>query len=333
MFIMVSEGVFRGHANTRAPANAALSAAVANSILDPILMFPARMGIAGAAGATAMAQYLAASIYGTMLWRGARRGTMCVPFFFQKSRRTRRPKDDGESVRALALLGTILSANAAMLLRTVSLMSCWALATAVATRMSAAAVGAHQVTLSLWLLFALVAEAPSIAAQVLGARYLSQGRLETARAMGCRVVSLTLGCSLGLGGLLLASGGVVPKWFTSDPELLRRLGNLVPLLAVLQPLVALTLVTEGLLVGAGQFRWLATSTTVTSALSIWFMLWMGKHAPAWGVIGLWGGITGMFIGRLLGALFRILDQKSGPYWVGLAGCPPKGDDGGKVSEG
>lgn len=55
--------------------------------------------------------------------------------------------------------------------RTTSLMSCWAVATAVATRMSSAAVGAHQVTLSLWLLFALVAEAPSIAAQVLGARY------------------------------------------------------------------------------------------------------------------------------------------------------------------
>lgn len=55
-------------------------------------------------------------------------------------------------------------------LRTTSLMACWAVATAVAARMSSAAVGAHQVALSLWLLFALVAEAPSIAAQVLGAR-------------------------------------------------------------------------------------------------------------------------------------------------------------------
>lgn len=120
LMIMVSEGVFRGHANTRAPAVAALSAAVANTILDPIFMFFLGLGMAGAAGATALAQYFAVAIYGTMLWRGARRGTMSVPFFL--SRKSRREGSGGRgdpsgAVKAWPLLVTVISANAAMLLR------------------------------------------------------------------------------------------------------------------------------------------------------------------------------------------------------------------------
>lgn len=47
LMIMVSEGVFRGHANTKAPATAAMSAAVTNIVLDPIFMFTLGMGVAG----------------------------------------------------------------------------------------------------------------------------------------------------------------------------------------------------------------------------------------------------------------------------------------------
>lgn len=47
MMIMVSEGVFRGHADTRAPAVAALTAAVANIIIDPLFMFALGWGMTG----------------------------------------------------------------------------------------------------------------------------------------------------------------------------------------------------------------------------------------------------------------------------------------------
>lgn len=72
--------------------------------------------------------------------------------------------------------------------------------------------------------------------------------------MGRRVASLTLACSGFLGTTLLLLSGVIPRCFTSDPAVLKRLGKLLPLLAVQQPLIAMTLVTEGLLVGAGQVR-------------------------------------------------------------------------------
>lgn len=45
--IMVSEGVFRGHADTRTPAVAASSAACANIVLDPLMMFAMGLGMSG----------------------------------------------------------------------------------------------------------------------------------------------------------------------------------------------------------------------------------------------------------------------------------------------
>eukprot|EP00904_Undaria_pinnatifida_P001362 jgi/Undpi1/11226/HiC_scaffold_30.g13524.m1 len=322
LLIMVSEGVFRGHANTRAPALAALCAAAANVVMDPIFMFALSMGIAGAAGATAFAQYLAVATYGVMLWRGARGGSMVVPFLF--SRRQREEKKtaaasigDGSkaAIKAWPLLVTVISANAAMLLRTTSLMTCWAVATATAARMSSESVAAHQVGLSMWLLFALVAEAPSIAAQVLGARHIAQGKLDTARSMGRRVTTLTLACSGFLGAALFTLGWAAPRCFTSDPAVLGKLSKLLPLLSVQQPLIAMTLVTEGLLIGAGQFRWLAATTGTSSVLAAGFIVQVGRRVPHWDVLGIWGGITAMFCFRLLAAAWRLSDRKRGPYWV------------------
>eukprot|EP00904_Undaria_pinnatifida_P012887 jgi/Undpi1/8729/HiC_scaffold_25.g11193.m1 len=329
LLIIVSEGVFRGHANTRAPAVAALSAAAANVTMDPIFMFALSMGMAGAAGATAFAQYLAVAVYGVMLWRGARGGGMMVPFFF--SRRQRREKktaaaivedDYKATMKAWPLLVTVISTNAAMMFKTTSVMTCWAVATATAARMSSESVAAHQVGLSLWTLFALVAEAPSIAAHhmitllpPLSSRPNHQGKLNTARSMGRRVATVTLSCSVFLGTALLALGCVAPRCFTSDPAVLGKLSKLIPLLSFQQPLIAMTFVAEGLLIGAGQFRWLAATTGISSVLAVGFIVQVGKRVPHWDVLGIWGGITAMFIFRLLGAAWRLLDRKRGPYWV------------------
>ncbi|CAN0408517.1 unnamed protein product [Ectocarpus fasciculatus] len=133
--------------------------------------------------------------------------------------------------------------------------------------------------------------------------------------MARRVLTLTLACSGFLATSLLCLSGVIPRGFTSDPEVLRRLHQLLPLLAFQQPLIAMTLVAEGLLVGAGQFRWLATTTVGSSAVAAWFILMVGRRSPGWDVLGIWGGITAMFVGRFLAAAWRVMDRKRGPFWV------------------
>lgn len=85
-----------------------------------------------------------------------------------------------------------------------------------------------------------------------GQRYLGQGELSRARSMARRTATITLACSSVLGIGLMALSGVIPRCFTSDPAVLRRLQTLLPILAIHQPMVALMFLSEGLLVGAKE---------------------------------------------------------------------------------
>lgn len=90
--------------------------------------------------------------------------------------------------------------------------------------------------------------------------------------MGRRVTTVTLACSGFLGFALLCLGWVAPRCFTTDPAVLGKLSKLLPLLAFQQPLVAMTLVLEGLLVGAGQ-----VGGCVGVCLSVWLCGFGERH--------------------------------------------------------
>jgi len=105
----------------------------------------------------------------------------------------------------------VVEANGAMLLRTFSLLGCWALCTSVCTKIGEAHVAAHQIVLSLFCLFSLLAEAPSVAGQVLIARLSTQGKRKEARLLVHRLVRFALAtgllsaCLTGLAGLAAPS--------------------------------------------------------------------------------------------------------------------------------
>jgi putative MATE family efflux protein len=312
--LMTLEGVFRGHSDTRIPALTAGTAALINLILDPILIFSLGMGVKGAAAATVCAQYVALGCYWFRLIRRAKDGRIYVPFLSDDCSVGFEKAPSKSLARALPLLRIIIGANAAMLIRTLSLMLCWATATAVTARMGTAQVAAHQVGLSLWLLFALVAEAPSVAAQVLGSRYLGVKQPKIARAMAARAFAITLASSAALGSGLYSLRQFLPSVFTSDVMVIQNLSQLIPLLALMQPLVSGVLLLEGLLVGAGAFSWLASTTSFTTAGVTAYLLWMARNATSHGILGVWAAITTMLAGRFAAAAFRMMDRRNGPYW-------------------
>ena len=182
--IMAMEGIFRGHGDTRAPLAAALVAAATNLVLDPLLMFgPLYLGLKGAAAATAVAQYAACATYIWMLRRRRKQIAIATPNF-------------SEWRSYLPVARRILAANGALLLRTFGLMLCWATGTSVVTKVGAAHGAAHQVTLSIFLPFALLAEAPSVAGQVLTARYTTARNFERARRVGIKLLVGSVGFGL-----------------------------------------------------------------------------------------------------------------------------------------
>jgi putative MATE family efflux protein len=313
LFIGVAEGAFRGYGNTVVPLVASLVAAALNLVLDPLMMFTWGWGVRGAALATAISQCGAALTYGYQL---VRRG-MLPPFKKIKNTVVSASSASSSSSSSysmpsrLSIVRTILGANAAMLMKQGSLLLGWAYATARATRLGADHVAAHQVGLSVWLVFALILDGAAVAAQVLMSRAYVQSDEPQVRSLTWYMLRVAL--IQGIVSMLIVDGIdlAVPQLFTKDPIIQKHLHSVMPALAWQQILVSLTLVMESLAVGATQFRTLAIGTCFSTIAAIWQISRQNT------VEGIWSfGIVSLFVGRLVTATlgcfnaFRLLNRKT-----------------------
>jgi putative MATE family efflux protein len=279
LLITVSEGAFRGYGNTVVPLTASLAAAFINLILDPILMFPLKMGVKGAAAATALSQVGAALVYAYHLFK-----RKMLP---QKGPKFPRPK---------GVIRTILGANLSMMIKQGSLLFGWAFATARATRLGPTHVATHQVALSVWLVFALILDGTAVSAQVLMSRAFAQNDKRQVNSLTGYMVKFAV--VQGLLSLLVldAIDLSVLRFLTPDVAIQKMLHLVLPHLAWQQILVSLTLVIESLAAGANEFSFLAVGTTISTIIAMW------QLSQQTSVDGIWMfGIGALFAGRLLTA--------------------------------
>ena len=97
-----------------------------------------------------------------------------------------------------------------LLLRGAGFQAAFLSAAAVAARMGAAQVAAHQIGLQLWTFTALLLDSFAIAAQSLVGAALGGGDVATARRTAWRVVEYGLGAGIVFGVLLAAGWWVIP---------------------------------------------------------------------------------------------------------------------------
>jgi MATE family multidrug resistance protein len=293
LWMGVAEGVFRGYGNTIVPLVASLVAAGINLVLDPILMFPPlNLGVKGAAAATAVAQIGAGVVYAyflirqRMLPRKSKRGkatTTMTTTTANKVQTSRR-----------GVIKAIMGANLSMITKQGSLLFGWAYATARATRLGASQVAAHQVALSVWLVFALILDGTAVSAQVLMSRAYIHKDQHQVRSLTKYMIKFAL--LQGVISMLVVDGLdlLVPRLFTSDPAIQSHLHHVMPHLAWQQVIVSLTLVIESLAAGANQFTMLAVGTTLSTIAALF------QLSKQTSVDGLWFlGIGTLFVGRLL----------------------------------
>jgi len=306
LLIGVSEGAFRGYGDTVVPLLASLCAALMNIVLDPLFMFvkPFNMGVRGAAAATALSQVGALVVYMTKLFQR----NMLPPIRWPRIlRRLRRRKTDSSSItgtkisppeRPRRVIRTILGANLSMLVKQGSLLLGWAFATARATRLGSVHVAAHQVALSVWLVFALILDGTAVSAQVLMSRaYLVEDDEEQTKSLISYMSKFAL--VQGLVSMLILDGldWIVPRLFTSDAVIQGHLHKVMPHLATQQVLVSATLVMESLAAGANQFGLLAMGTTISTIASVWQLRRQTSVDGIWSI-----GISTLFVGRFLTAI-------------------------------
>jgi putative MATE family efflux protein len=290
MLGLVGVGYLRGLQDTVTPLRIALLANLANLVLEVVAIYGLGMGLAASAWATVFAQVGAAVVFCRHIARHARAAEVGW-------------RPDPATLRALVVIGRDL------FLRTGSLLAALAVATAVASRLGTVPLAAHQVAFQLWSFLALSLDAVAIAAQAMVGRLLGGGDADGARSASRRMVEWGLLAGLVLGGLVALLRPVLAPLFSDDPAVVHLTRQVLWVVAVLQPLNAVVFVIDGVLIGAGDLRFLAGAMMVAFALFLPAAVLAGAVGGT--LLWLWGAVTFLMVARLAGMAWRF----AGDAWT------------------
>ena len=283
LVVLAATGALRGLKNTRTPLLATGLAAVANIPLNLVLVFPLGLGVAGSALGTVLAQLGAAAWLGAVVVRGARRHAAPL-----------RPDRPG--------IVSTASTNVPLLARTVLLRISLLTMTFVAAAQGDVALASHQIAYTLWYLLCMPPEAFAIASQAMVGHALGAADPATARALSRRALAWGLGSGLAMAVLVLALRPAYIPIFTTDPEVRDLVWSLVVVVAASQPIGALLYVLDGILIGAGDTRYLAW--TMLAALLTFLPLAATVLVTDAGVVALWWALTGWLLARQIAVALR-----------------------------
>ncbi len=296
LLMFAATGVLRGLQDTRTPLAVAVVANLVNIGLNVLFVYGLGWGIAGSAIGTLVAQGVAAAVIVGVVTRAASRlGAALVPH---------RP-------------GVIAAMHAGLplLVRTLTLRLALLLGTYVAASISTVAVAAHQVAFTIWAFLAFALDAIAIAGQAITGRLLGAGDATAARTATRRMMFWGLVCGAGLGLLTAAVRPWVVPLFTPDAEVQHLLSAVLLIAALHQPVSGIVFVLDGVLIGAGDGRYLAWAGLVTllafvpMALAV---LWLGG-----GLTSLWWAFSAFMVVRMATLLWR----ERGDAWLVLGAAP------------
>ncbi|MEU5945720.1 MATE family efflux transporter [Micromonospora sp. NPDC047465] len=274
-------GWLRGVQDTRRPLAFVLGPNLLSAVLCPLLVYPLGLGLVGSAVANVVAQTI-----GGALFAGA----------LVAERIPLRPRP--------RLIGQQLVLSRDLLIRGAAFQASFLSATAVAARFGAAAVGAHQIALQLWFFTALVLDALAIAAQSLVGAALGGGDDVGARALARRIGLLGGACGVAFAVVIAAGAGVVPGWFSSDPQVRDQAMLAWPWFVAMQPLAGVVFALDGVLIGAGDVRYLRNLTIVAALGGFLPAIWLAYGLDL-GLGGIWAGLTLFVVIRLVALLLRL----------------------------
>ena len=281
-FLLVSlagTGYLRGLQDTRTPLVIALCANAVNLGLELFLVYGLRLGIAGSAWGTVIAQIGAALAYLAIVRRNVRHSGASIG-------------PNRAQLRAAAAFGAHLT------VRTGSLLLAFTAATSIASRIGDGQVAAHQIAFQLWLLLALCLDAIAIAGQAIVGRALGAGDAEGTRAASRRMLQwgVVVGAILGL--LVLAGDPLLALAFTRDAAVRSELRPVLVAVALMQPLGGAVFVLDGILIGAGDVRYLALA--MAGATLCFVPCAVLVLASGAGLIALWSALFVFMFARLYG---------------------------------
>lgn len=279
LLVFAASGVLRGMQDTKTPLVVAGFGFGGNILLNLILVHLAGLGVAGAAIGTSIAQWGMALAYLVILLPRLRaQGVALGP--------------DRLGMRRSFSVGFW------MMLRTVSLRAALVATVFVATDLGPETLAAHQVAFTVFSTLAFALDALAIAAQALIGKELGASRRESARHMVRVMIWWGLGFGALTGGALAVFAPFGSRLFTPDQNVAAAITAALLVMAIAQPLAGYVFVLDGVLMGAGDVKYLAVAGLVN--LTVYFpVLWWisarglsGTEAILW----LWAGFAVVFMG-------------------------------------
>ena len=283
LVVLAGTGYLRGLQDTRTPLLVAAASALGNLVLEVVLIYGLGFGIGASAVSTVIAQLASAGVYVWWVRRAVDRHQV-------------RLAPHAPTLRRLAVVGGDL------FVRTLALRGAFVVATAVATRLGAVALAAHQIAFQVWNLLALALDAIAIAGQALIGRFLGAADTAAARQAGRRMLEWGLAAGVVFAVVTLALHEVLPAIFTSDPAVVDVAAFLLVFVAAMQPVNGVVFVLDGLLIGAGDLRFLALAMLVPSALFV--ALAFGVLGAGLGIGWLWAALFVFMVARMVGLGWR-----------------------------
>eukprot|EP00240_Pyramimonas_obovata_P002823 CAMPEP_0118933290 /NCGR_PEP_ID=MMETSP1169-20130426/11899_1 /TAXON_ID=36882 /ORGANISM="Pyramimonas obovata, Strain CCMP722" /LENGTH=701 /DNA_ID=CAMNT_0006876031 /DNA_START=237 /DNA_END=2342 /DNA_ORIENTATION=- len=269
-----------GQRDSSTPLKVAGLSGLVNLVVDLFLVLgPLKMGIVGAAMATAGSQLMAATLYVIKL----------------RSRMELRPR-----MLTWARVQPFVSAASVLILRSTFIMSVFMMMTGRAASMGTLSVAAHQVLIGVLTVAQFCPEPMSSAAQTFLASTAGPVRRGTAtpkeaafaRQAGRLLLrtSATLGCGLAAGAFCIAR--FAPGLFTSDPLVMARVATLAPFLGAAILVYTLVCQMDGLLFAAADLRFSAAMQFINLPAMIILLKLTETHALAgiWCAFAVWNGV-------------------------------------------
>jgi putative MATE family efflux protein len=274
LLIFAGTGVLRGLQDTRTPLVVATAGFGINIVLNLWLVYGLGWSVTGSAVGTSLAQWAMACVYVVMVRRNAvRHGVSLLPSW--------------RGIRSMTKVGSWL------MLRTLSLRAAILVTVLVVTAQGAVNLAAHQLAMTIFSFLAFALDALAIAAQALIGKELGACNAAKARELTRTMIRWGIGFGVLTGLLLAAVAPWVGALFTSDREVQSVLAVALWILAAGQPVAGYVFVLDGVLIGAGDARYLALAGLVNLAVYLPLLAavaWSGTAGGA-GLGWLWAAFA------------------------------------------
>ncbi|QCP00437.1 MATE family efflux transporter [Arthrobacter sp. 24S4-2] len=262
LLIFAGTGVLRGLQDTRTPLVVASAGFTLNIVLNLILVYGLNWSVTGSAVGTSVAQWAMALVYLVIVRRNARNHGVSL-------------RPDWRGVRSMTRVGSWL------MLRTLSLRIAILATVLVVTAQGSVNLAAHQLAMTIFTFLAFALDALAIAAQALIGKELGAANPAKVRELTRTMIRWGAGFGVATGALLAAAAPWAGGLFTSDAGVQSALTLALWVLAAGQPVAGFVFVLDGVLIGAGDAKYLAIAGVVNLAVYLPLLL----AVRVWGADG------------------------------------------------